>query len=188
MYFSAILNVIIFLIASFVLWIFFVRKRIFSNNDFWDFILLLLIFSVIGYYIFSYVGILIANFVATLIFFKLKTYLYNDIFDFFVIFTAIILIPSFILLGYIYLLILILVISLILYLRYLNINYGISIFLLIYSIIYFNNKKMWIFSHNYIYNYDMDAIFFLISILFVFLNIFFKANKNTYKNILKRKA
>ena len=88
--------IVLILVASFILWILFTRKRVFSNNDFWDFIFLLLIFSVIGYYILSYEGMIVSNILATLIFFKLKTYSYKDIFDFFAIFSAILLITEFI--------------------------------------------------------------------------------------------
>ena len=182
------INIVFILIASFTLWMLFTRKRVFSNNDFWDFIFLLLIFSTIGYYILSYEGIIISNFFATLIFFKLKTYSYKDIFDFFSIFTGILLITDFIFQGYIYLLLIILLIILIILLRVVKRGYSVILFLFVYSIIYYFDRNLWMFSNNYIYNLDLDAIVLLSSILFLFIGIFFKEGKYTYDNILKRKV
>ena len=182
------INISLILIDSFILWILFTRKRIFSNNDFWDFIFLLFIFSTVGYYVLSYEGLIISNFLATLIFFKLKTYSYKDIFDFFSIFTSVLLIIEFLSHEYIYLLLIILLITLMILLRILRRGYSIILFLFMYSIIYYFDRNLWMFSNNYIYNLDLDAIILLSSILFLFIGIFFKEGKYTYENILKRKV
>ncbi len=187
MLYDYLFNILLFIISSLILWIVFYRSKVISNNDFWDYIFILFIFTVIGYKLLSYNGVIIFGILGTLIFSKLKSYSYYDIFDFYALFLSIFFILDFISQGFIYFLIILLVSICIILLRKVVKGYGMVIFLLIYSVMYFLNHSLWIFHKNYIYNLDLDVIFIFMSLLFLGLKLFFSNENNDYSNILKHK-
>ncbi len=190
-YYNLILYISSLIFSTFILWIIFVRNKIFSNNDFWDYVFLFFLTSTIGQIFFSIQGFLIFGLLGMGIFFKIKSYKFPIMIDFYSLFSSLVISTLLLDFKYLYGVIGILISILIILLININIEgYGISILYLFFSVIYFFNRSLWIFGkNNYIFNLDFDAIVISISIIFFLLNILFKSEKlNNYKDILKRKV
>ena len=190
-YYNLILYIFSLIFSTFILWIIFVRNKIFSNNDFWDYVFLFFLTSTIGQIFFSIQGFLIFGLLGMGIFFKIKSYKLSIMIDFYSLFSSLVISTLLLDFKYLYGVIGILISILIILLININIEgYGISILYLFFSVIYFFNRSLWIFGkNNYIFNLDFDAIVISISIIFFLLNILFKSEKlNNYKDILKRKV
>ncbi len=190
-YYNLILYIFSLIFSTFILWIIFVRNKIFSNNDFWDYVFLFFLTSTIGQIFFSIQGFLIFGLLGMGIFFKIKSYKLAIMIDFYSLFSLLVISAFLLDFKYLYGVIGILISILIILLININIEgYGISILYLFFSVIYFFNRSLWIFGkNNYIFNLDFDAIVISISIIFFLLNILFKSEKlNNYKDILKRKV
>lgn len=190
-YYNLILYIFSLIFSTFILWIIFVRNKIFSNNDFWDYVFLFFLTSTIGQIFFSTQGFLIFGLLGMGIFFKIKSYKFPIMIDFYSLFSSLVISTLLLDFKYLYGVIGILISILIILLININIEgYGISILYLFFSVIYFFNRSLWIFGkNNYIFNLDFDAIVISISIIFFLLNILFKSEKlNNYKDILKRKV
>lgn len=190
-YYNLILYIFSLIFSTFILWIIFVRNKIFSNNDFWDYVFLFFLTSTVGQIFFSTQGFLIFGLLGMGIFFKIKSYKLSIMIDFYSLFSSLVISAFLLDFKYLYGVIGILISILIILLININIEgYGISILYLFFSVIYFFNRSLWIFGkNNYIFNLDFDAIVISISIIFFLLNILFKSEKlNNYKDILKRKV
>ena len=190
-YYNLILYIFSLIFSTFILWIIFVRNKIFSNNDFWDYVFLFFLTSTIGQIFFSIQGFLIFGLLGMGIFFKIKSYKLAIMIDFYSLFSSLVISAFLLDFKYLYGAIGMLISILIILLININIEgYGISILYLFFSVIYFFNRSLWIFGkNNYIFNLDFDAIVISISIIFFLLNILFKSEKlNNYKDILKRKV
>ncbi|MCL4392581.1 hypothetical protein M1145_00340 [Patescibacteria group bacterium] len=178
---------IFFIIAVFVLWVLYVRKHIFFDNDFWDYIVITFILFTIGLLFFSYLGIFIII-LTPFIFLKLKNYSYFDIFDFCAIFLNILYIPYFFTKDIYYFLILILVLVFIILLRFIKEGYDIGIFLFVFSILYILEKKLWFLGNNYIYNLDFGVFLLLISLFAILIRLLTKVKNTDYIDILAKKG
>lgn len=177
---------VFFIIAIFVLWVLYVKKHTFFDNDFWDYIVIIFIFLTIGLLFFSFLGILII-FITPFIFLKLKNYLWYDIFDFSAIIVNILYIPYFFIKDIYYFLILIFTLIFIILLRFVQEGYSIGIFLFIFSILYIIGNKLWFLGNNYIYNLDVGVSILLISLFAVLIRLLSKKNTQ-YKDIFQKKG
>ena len=190
-YYNLIFYIFSLIISTFILWIIFVRNKIFSNDDFWDYIFIFFLTSTIGIIFFSIQGFFIFGLLGMGVFFKIKSYDTSIIIDFYSLFSSLMISAFLLRFEYLYALIGILISTLIILLiNAKHTGYGISILYLFFSIIYFFSRSLWIFGkNNYIFNLDFDAIVISISIIFFLLNILFRSEKlNNYKDIIKRKV
>jgi hypothetical protein len=178
---------IFFIIAVFLLWVLYVRKHIFFDNDFWDYIVLFFVFFTIGFLFLSYLGILI-TIIVPFILLKFKNYNYFDIFDFYAIFLNILYIPYFFIRDFYYSLVLILVLLFIILLRFIKNGYNIGIFLFIFSILYILNMKLWFLGNNYIYNLDLGVFLLLLSLFAILLRLTSKKKDLDFRDILFKKG
>ncbi|MHB8443121.1 MAG: hypothetical protein ACYDAS_02015 [Patescibacteria group bacterium] len=209
-------NILFILFAIFTLWLVFYKAGenagnssvMVTNNDFWDFIFLLLISFFLGYLILSYIGVVYLSLLCSLLFLRLKTYNWILVFDFYALFMSIILVPYFISIGIVYIFILLLIIVFIILsngsrsgsrsnLRNLHYGkvgpskllfqgYGVTVLFTILSIVYFFNSRLWVVKNNFIYNLDLCAILLTIGLFCLLLKLFLKNEELTFDILKKR--
>ncbi len=187
---SSLIFIFSLIIYIFVLWLLYVYtpNAVFSNNDFWDYIFLLLGFCLFGIIFSSYIFFILLGLVASIIFIRLKSYFFLKVFDFYSVFISF-LILSLIYNKNIYFVLLILFSILVnILLRFVSKGgYGVSISFFIFAIIYYFNPYLWILHKNYVYNLNISVLILLTGLLFILLKIFFSKSKDSIENLMKKK-
>ncbi len=198
-------NVLFILFSILTLWLVFYKyggkfdynTSLITNNDFWDFIFLLLISFFFGYLILGYMGVIYLCLLSSLLFLRLKTYRWTLVFDFYALFVSIILVPYLRSIGIIYIIILFLIIFFIILSNLGNLSssitsskplfqgYGVTVLFTILSIIYFFNSRLWVIKNNFIYNLDLDAILLTVGLFCLLLKLFLKNEELTFDMLKK---
>ena len=188
------LNNLIFIVSLilyiFILWVLYVYapNAVFSNNDFWDYVLLLLGFYLLGLFFNSYIIFIVLGLVATIIFIRLKSYFFLKVFDFYSVFVSFLILSLIYKKDFYFVLLILFSILVNILLRFVSKGgYGVSISFFIFSIIYYFNPYLWILHKNYVYNLNISVLMLLTGLLFILLKIFFSKSKDSIENLMKKK-